>query len=62
MNFLEAMAAVKDGEKVARSTWAGNNANISHGDRDFLWSSKDHPEQHYHPTYGDIFAEDWEIV
>jgi len=61
MNFLEAMKLAKEGTRVARSMWS-SSANVSYDNDDLLWSSKDHPSQHYHPMSGDIFADDWSVL
>jgi len=64
MEFSDALVYLKDGQTVARTSWAGKTIKIGEGTlgrKTILYASKDQ-EGVYLPSNADILAADWEVV
>lgn len=61
MKFGEALNALKLGKAVKRIAWDAGTQVVLDGEIG-LWSSKDHPQQVYHPDWKDLMGDDWVVV
>lgn len=59
MNYGGAIEAIKGGKKAFCESWKINGAHIRLEGGEIIWSSNDHPDQHYIPSQLDQLADDW---